>query len=289
MRVLLIGAAGFIGRHVRDRAVACGAEVLAPSRSEGLDLASAAVTARWIRELAPDAVVNCAGVTQGHPDAMVAGNVVAVAHLVRALAGLGIRLVHLGSAAEYGDTPVGAVTTEDTAPRPTGVYGVTKLGGTALIRSARADGLDAVVLRVFNPVGPGSPSSSLAGRLAAELRGTGGDVRVGPLNVHRDLVDVRDVADAIMAAAGAAGPLPPVLNVGSGRATALRELVDSLVLISGSKRRVVEVAGASTANSAGTSWSQADLTAVRGALGWGPVTDLTTSLRDLWEDRVCLR
>jgi hypothetical protein len=65
----------------------------------------------------------------------------------------------------------------------------------------------------------------------------------------------------------------------------LRELVSSLVLISGSERRVAEA----TDGSAGTSWSQADLTAIRQALGWNPVTDLTTSLWDLWEDRVCLR
>jgi NDP-hexose 4-ketoreductase len=285
MRVLLIGATGFIGRHVRDRAVADGVEVVTASRAAGMDLSSAEATARRVRELAPDAVVNCAGVTQGDPAAMVAGNVVAVAHLVAAVAGRGIRLVHLGSAAEYGDTPVGASTTEDMAPRPVGAYGITKLGGTELIRAAVADGLDAVALRVFNPVGPGSPVSSLAGRLVSELRGAGGDVQVGSLDAHRDLVDVRDVAGAIVAAAYAPGPLPPVLNVGSGRATQLRELVSSLVLISGSERRVVEA----TDGSAGIPWSQADLTAIRQALGWNPVTDLTTSLWDLWEDRVCLR
>jgi nucleoside-diphosphate-sugar epimerase len=285
MRILLIGATGFIGRHVRDRAVADGVEVVTASRSAGLDLSSAAVTAQRVREFAPDAVVNCAGVTQGSLAAMIAGNVVAVAHLVAAVSGRGIRLVHLGSAAEYGDTPVGTPTREDTTPRPAGAYGITKLSGTELIRAAVADGLDAVALRVFNPVGPGSPVSSLAGRLVSELRSAGGDVQVGSLDAHRDLVDVRDVAGAIVAAAYTPGPLPPVLNVGSGRATQLRELVSSLVLISGSERRVMEA----TDVSAGTSWSQADLTAIRQVLGWNPVTDLRTSLWDLWEDRVCLK
>ncbi|MGI8335390.1 NAD-dependent epimerase/dehydratase family protein [Actinomadura scrupuli] len=284
MRILLTGATGFIGRHVGELAAAEGIEVVAASRSAGLDLRSARVTARWVREVAPDAVVNCAGVTHGPPDALVAGNVVAVAHLVAAVAGRGVRLVHLGSAAEYGNTPAGKPVTEDTAPAPAGAYGITKLGGTELIRAAVAEGTDAVALRVFNPVGPGSPASSLAGRLARELAGDGGDVRVGSLDAHRDLVDVRDVAAAIVAAARAPGPLPPVLNVGSGRATRLRELVDSLVLISGADRRVVEAPGGPD----GIPWSQADLSAVRGALGWEPLIDLGTSLRDLWEDRVCL-
>jgi nucleoside-diphosphate-sugar epimerase len=284
MRVLLTGATGFIGRHVRDRAAACGLDVVAVSRSTGPDLCHAAATARLLRDLAPDAVVNCAGTTEGDPGAMVAGNVVAVANLVAAVAGRGIRLVHLGSAAEYGDTLPGTSVTEGTAPRPEGSYGITKLAGTELVRAAAGDGLDAVVLRVFNPVGPGSPASSLAGRLAGELAAPGGEVRVGSLRAYRDLVDVRDVAEAIVAAATAPGPLPPVLNVGSGRAIRLRDLVDSMIQISGSRRRVVEA----PAGSGGIAWSQAELTVTGGALGWVPATGLATSLRDLWEDRVCL-
>ena len=68
----------------------------------------------------------------------------------------------------------------------------------------------AVVLRVFNPVGPGAPEESLPGRVAAELRralASGAEVRLGSLDAVRDFVDARDVADAVIAAA--AGPAPP--------------------------------------------------------------------------------
>src|SRR5206468_1837433 len=87
----------------------------------------------------------------------------------------------------------------------------TKLAGTCLVRTARAAGLDAVVLRVFNAVGAGMPANTLPGRVAAQLRTAlrgGGEVRLGSLDTVRDFVDIRDIADAALAAALAlaAGP-----------------------------------------------------------------------------------
>jgi nucleoside-diphosphate-sugar epimerase len=294
VRCLLFGATGFIGAHVRGHlAAAAGVEVVIstrPANGRGpvlsdaelrLDLATSGVdaVARLLRATAPDVVVNCAGATGGEVPALVAGNVVAVSALVAAVteAAPGARLVHVGSAAEYGRVAVGTPVDESAVPDPVGPYGVTKLAGTALIGAAA---LDAVVLRVFNPIGPGTPVTSVPGRLAAGLRGDG-EVRVGLLDGHRDFVDVRDVATAVAAAALAPGPLPPVLNVGSGQATAVREVADELVRLAGGARPIVETA-AGSARSAGVPWQCADVRLAREVLGWSPAIDLATSLRDLW-------
>ena len=57
-----------------------------------------------IAAVAPDAVVNCAGATAGPPEALAAANITGAYTLTKAmlLTRRPARLVHLGSAAEYG-------------------------------------------------------------------------------------------------------------------------------------------------------------------------------------------
>jgi nucleoside-diphosphate-sugar epimerase len=295
MRLLIIGAGGFLGAHVRRLARAAGLDVVTAGRSALpdspghwlADLAAdgPAAVAAMLTDVAPDAVVNCAGAIAGPPGALVAANIDGTYALVTAmLRARPARLVHLGSAAEYGAAEPGVPVTEQAAARPAGMYGVTKLAGTRLVGTAAAAGLDAVVLRVFNPVGPGAPAASLPGRLAAELRRAlahGTDVRLGPLDAVRDFVDARDVADAVLAAV-TAGSLPhPVLNVGSGRGVPVRAMVSELVAASGCPAAVHEDAPGQP-RSPDIPWQQADISRASGDLGWRPRRDLATSLADLW-------
>jgi nucleoside-diphosphate-sugar epimerase len=296
MRLLIIGATGFLGGHVRRRALAAGMDVVTAGRSPlpdsprhqlaNLAADGPAAIATMLAEVAPDAVVNCAGATAGPPSVLVAANVDGTYALVTAMlrTAAAARLVHIGSAAEYGCTQPGMLVTEQVAARPTGMYGVTKLAGTRLVGVAAAAGLETVVLRVFNPVGPGAPVTSLPGRLAAEVhraRADGTDVRLGPLDAVRDYVDVRDVADAALAAV-TAGSLPhPVLNVGSGRGVPVRAMVKELIAASGCAATVHEDAP-SQPRSADIPWQQADISRASSDLGWRPRRDLVTSLADLW-------
>ena len=286
MRLLIIGASGYLGAHVRSRARAAGIEVVAASRSgqHRLDLADGPRrVATVIEAVAPDAVVNCAGATSG-PD-LVAANLHGTHALAEAMLRTrpGRRLVHLGSAAEYG--PAEVPVSEGTAARPASLYGVTKLAGTRLVELAAAAGLDAAVLRVFNPVGPGAPPTSLPGRLAAELKAAlrqGTDVRLGPQDTVRDFVDARDVADAVIAAVCAPALRHTVVNIGAGRGVPVRSVVKQLIAISGYQGPVIEDALAPV-RSADVPWQQADITRAAQDLGWTPHRELTTSLTDLWE------
>jgi nucleoside-diphosphate-sugar epimerase len=295
MRLLITGAGGFLGAHVRRQARAAGLDVVTAGRSPLpgsprhllADLAAdgPAAIAAMLATVAPDAVVNCAGAISGPPGALVAANIDGTYALVTAMLNAApARLVHLGSAAEYGAAEPGVPVTEQAAARPAGMYGVTKLAGTRIVGTAAAAGLDAVVLRVFNPVGPGAPVASLPGRLAAELRralADGTDVRLGPLDAVRDFVDARDVADAVLAAA-TAGSLPhPVLNVGSGRGLPVRAMVSELIAASG-RPAVVREDAPGQPRSPDIPWQQADISRAGDDLGWRPCRDLATSLADLW-------
>jgi len=295
MRCLLLGATGFIGGHVWTRLAADPAVTVLPAARSGavlhVDLAETGPAELWamLRETAPDVVVNCAGVTGGDAVAMAAGNVVAVAHLLAALerrdwlvSGRPVRLVHLGSAGEYGAVPAGRPVSETYPPQPVSAYGMSKLAGTELVLAARRQGRAATVLRVFNPIGPGTPQSLLPGRLVASLRRsaeTGEPARLGRLDGHRDFIDVRDVASAVAAAAMATGRLPGVLNVGSGRATALRDLAETAADAVGVPPPLEEDTGSS--RSAAVNWQQADIAATVASLGWQPAYPLAASLADM--------
>ena len=81
-------------------------------------------------------------------------------------------------------------------------YAATKLAAFQLVSEAAAEsGVDTVVARIFNPIGPGMPPTSLPGRAARLLRDAVVDgasaIELGPLDGVRDYIDLRDVATAV--------------------------------------------------------------------------------------------
>ncbi|WP_344407534.1 NAD-dependent epimerase/dehydratase family protein, partial [Dactylosporangium fulvum] len=249
---VLLGAAGFVGRNVCRALLDAGWRVTAVVRGDAspepgcatvrLDAArvpSAALTA--VLDRAPDLVVNAAGALWGADDTqLVEGNVVLVERLVAAVAALPrrVRLVHIGSAYEYGDQPPGPPLTEDLPERPVSRYAQTKLAGTRIVTGAVAAGrVDAVVVRISTAVGPWAPPQSLLGGLARQFAGGAATVELPPLSGERDFVDVRDVSAAVLCAA-AAPAVPAVVNVGGDRLVPVADVVDLLVRRAGGDRVV---------------------------------------------------
>lgn len=308
MRVLLLGADGHLGRHVADRLLADPAvQLTALGRRDGsdvrFDLASGSpgALARFLDAVHPGVVVNCAGTIRGNARDLTRHNTVAVATVCEALrrSGCGARLVHLGCAAEYGPSPAGSSTGEDAAPRPGGPYGVSKLAATELVLGS---GLDAIVLRVFSPVGPGTPPASPLGRLAEAMRRAmqNGDseLKLSGLAMQRDFVDVRDVARAVHAASLSAAQ--GVVNIGTGRAVRLRDAVAALARAAGFTGALHEVDEGLPVGPGGPGmphtvpypdgcggWQQADVRTARDRLGWRPRIALDESLADIWMEAAC--
>jgi nucleoside-diphosphate-sugar epimerase len=295
MRVLLLGANGFLGRHV-DAALTSEPEfdlvrhVHKASDEPGelaLDLAAADDRlANLVARAAPDAVVNCAGTTDDAAR-LEALNVQLVARLLNAVraSAPSARVVHLGSAAEYGATPPGEPISEATPPRPLSPYGASKLAGTMLVTAAIEGGLEGVVLRVFNPIGAGMPSGSLAGNAARRLReaiGSGSaSISLGPLGDWRDFLAASDVGGAVIAALRVPGDGAPVINIGRGEAIQIRELVRRLAAIAGFDGEVREDS-APSARSAAVPWQLADTALARTVLGWEARRPVDDALAELW-------
>jgi NDP-hexose 4-ketoreductase len=296
---VVLGAAGFVGRNVctalsaRGWSVAAVVRRAAPGLAPGcravrLDLLRAenAELAALLERERPALIVNAAGALWDVTDEeLTEGNVTLVRRLADAVAALPrpARLVHIGSAYEYGGQPDGRPLTEDLPEAPTSRYARTKLAGTRVLTEAAAAGrLDAVVLRIAMSVGPFASPHSLLGGLARQLAARPAELRLPPVAGVRDIVDVRDVADAVRCAA-TAPRVPPVVNVGSGVGAPLTEAVDTLIRIAGSTAEIVRSPAPEVRRDAGIGQQPLDIDLARRELGWSPDRTLADALTAMWE------
>ncbi|MET8119624.1 NAD(P)-dependent oxidoreductase [Micromonospora sp. NPDC005189] len=290
-RVLLLGAGGFLGRHI-GTALAAHTTVRSITRAE-CDLVRVELpdlTALVAREQ-PDVVVTAAGRIVGSGYDFVQAHVVTTAKLIEAVASAvpGARLIRIGSAAEYGAVPHGLAVGEEYPGTPVSEYGLSHLAATRLAELAGGAGrVDTMVLRIFNPVGPGMPPGNVLSRVTAMVRsavavGTG-EIAVGLHDTYRDFVDVRDVATAVLAAARCRPGPERVFNVGSGRAVATRAVVGLLAEVAGFTGGIRDGSFAPDASrSASVPWMCADVERARRVLGWAPAYELSESLSTLWQ------
>jgi len=290
--ILLFGASGFLGAHVRGALVQQPSvdRITCPGRGE-CDLIAAGVEeiTDLVRTLRPSAVVNCTGRLDGTPSELVLANTLTTAKIIDALtvvgsaAGSAARFVRLGSAGEYGPVPHGHAVTEVDPAEPASDYGLSHLAATRLVDIAAAAGrVDGITLRVFNPIGAGTGETTLLGRAAARLchavATAEPTITMGPLSAYRDFVDARDVATAVVAAALAPQLSHRVLNVGSGRALTARTAVSVLAETAGFTGEIREE-GIATARSAAVDWMLADTSRATEMLGWHSAYDITDSAK----------
>lgn len=300
-RVAVLGATGFIGRALCAALDGRGHGLLAVARKQptltppgafvafDLTLDPPAELGRILTAHRIDVIVNAAGGDWGLTDEqLVPANLGMVERLLTTLEGMAEppRLVHIGSVHEYGLFPVGTTYTEDSPTRPSTVYGHVKLRATELITEAvRDQGLDALVLRLGNVVGAGQPVHSLLGVMAGKLaegRAAGGaELSLMPLTAQREFLHLLDAVEAIAAALAPARACPPVLNLGLGRATSAREMVELLIEESGVPTRIVEVP-APKGSGPETHWHQLDISATERALDWKPSRSLRAAVAELW-------
>ncbi|MFE9400566.1 NAD-dependent epimerase/dehydratase family protein [Streptomyces sp. NPDC006530] len=293
--VVVLGATGFVGRHICEVFGAAGWTVTGvarstpnastPHRIRPLDVVSAEPgrIAELLAECGARVVVNAAGaVWQATEDDMTRANADLVERLVAATAPLQAppRLIQLGSVHEYGPVPRTGIT-EDTPTAPVTPYGRSKLAGARALLDAAASGrARGLVLRVSNVSGPGTHRASLLGMVAHHLVTSAPEpLRLAPLLAHRDFVDVRDVADAALAAAGS-DISGQVLNIGGGQATSVRSLVARLTELAGATAEIIEAPSAG-GRPPEAEWQRMDISRAKRLLGWSPRRSLDDSLRDL--------
>jgi len=147
MKVLVVGAAGQLGRVTAER-WAAGHEVIALTRQE-VDLTDAPALERAVDAIAPALILNCAAYNdvdgaEEAPSLALAVNALAVRSLAAAATRAGATLVHYSTDFVFDGAGRTTPYTEDDPPRPQSVYGTSKLVGEWLAAAAPR----AYVLRV---------------------------------------------------------------------------------------------------------------------------------------------
>ena len=290
MRAVVTGGAGFIGSHLVDALVTRGDEVtvvddLSTGRRENLNPA-ARLLVHDIREpfeVEADTVFHLAAqadvVTSVERPAFDAEvNVVGLLHVLEAAGDAQVVFTSTGGAI-YGECERPA--REDDPRLPLSPYGTSKLAGEEYLATwNRLHGTGHVALRLANVYGPRQQPTLEGGVIAIFLdRMASGEETVvyGDGGQSRDFVHVGDVAQALLAAVGAARG---VYNIGTGVATTIVDLHALCRRASGTEG---EPAFAD-ARPGEIRRSVLDPAAAAEALGWRAATELEEGLRATWEE-----
>ena len=297
-RVAVLGGTGSVGRQVCAAFAEQGHSVVAvarrpapqaaPYRFVPLDLVATggAALAEVLAREGVDTVVN-AFTGWGATDAeMHLLNVRPVEHVVDALRRLPgrPRLVHIGTLHEYGPVPEGSRIHEKLPPAPDSPYARTKFAASrTVLDAAEADGVDGVVVRLANTLGPHPAAETFLGSLARRLRETdlSGGIELTISDARRDFVDVRDAAAAVVRAA-VLPEVPRLLNIGSGNAVSIRSLVRELLRTAGLPADTVRETGGAV-HSHGGDWTRADIALATAALDWRPRFTVGESMAAMWD------
>lgn len=307
MRVVVTGAAGFIGSQLTEGLLADGHEVSGidafvdyyprPLKEENLRRARAAGERFRLVEgalqelpLAPllegaDVVYHLAaqaGVRASWGsefDRYTEHNVLATQRLLEAAVAAGVpRLVYASSSSVYGDCE-SLPLREDSPCRPVSPYGVTKLAAEHLCHLyARNMGLNVVSLRYFTVYGPRQRPDMAFNRFLKAAR-DGRPVTVyGDGAQTRDFTYIDDILSATRAAADAGRP-GTAYNVGGGERVAIAEVLRLVEDVTG---RTLEVRREET-QKGDMRDTFADTAAARRELGFRPTVALREGLAREWQ------
>ncbi len=269
-RVLVTGAAGFIGSHVAERLVARGDEVVGLDNFDAFyprDVKEANVAAlsssprfRLVegdvrdRDLAAGlldagtAIVHLAaraGVRPSleDPAGYASVNIEGTATLLEAARRAGVRRFVFGSSSSvYGDTAPVPFAEDWPALLPISPYAATKRAGELLCATfSQLYGLRIIALRFFTVYGPRQRPDLAIYKFTRLIRRGEPVPFYGDGSSERDYTYIDDIVSGVAAAldwTGAPGPAMETVNLGESRTTTLSALVD---LIAGAVGREVRL------------------------------------------------
>lgn len=163
---------------------------------------------------------------------------------------------------------------------PVNAYGEVKARQERVLSDSALHG---TALRVANAYGPGqrpAPGQAVLAHWMTAVMEHRSVALLGNPDATRDYVYIDDIAAAVYAAHVAQTPLPPAVNVGSGVATTLEQLLDSLRLAVAPRTVHVERGSARPTDA---DHSVLDVALAKDAIGWTPQVNLEEGVTRMWK------
>lgn len=304
-KILIIGGAGFVGGYLSEILIENGFEVHSTClpyekiknpecKAHNLDILDKNQISAVLDEVKPDVIYHLAAqssvaLSWKNPQLTVDINIKGTLNVLDSLrdSGLDSRIILIGSGEEYGYIQHCPVSEEETL-RPGNIYAATKACQSMIGNIyARAYKMDIVMVRAFNHIGAGQlPQfvvSDFCKQVAEIEKGLKApEMRVGNLDARRDFTDVRDVVRAYMLL-GEKGKSGELYNVGSGKAMAIRKILD--IIISQSTEDIKITVDPERLRPSDIPVIEADISRITADTGWKPEIPIEETIKntlDYW-------
>jgi dTDP-glucose 4,6-dehydratase len=300
-KVLVTGAAGFIGSHLAERLVQEGAKVTAmihynalgsqgwlqssPYRNDMDIVAGDICDPGFMQSIieAKDIVFHLAALiaipySYVAPESYVRTNVVGTLNVVQAAKRCGIeRMVHTSTSEVYG-TALYVPIDEKHPLQGQSPYSASKIGADKMVESFHLSfDLPCVTIRPFNTFGPRQSARAVIPTILSQIL-TSGEVKLGSLTPTRDLNFVDNTVDGFVKAGLSSRAVGQTINLGSGREISIADLAGLIAKIVGKEVPIIQDEQRLRPSKSEVERLLADNTLATKLLSWSPQISLETGL-----------
>jgi len=302
-KVLVTGAAGFIGSHLLEALVKKSARVKAFVRyNSKTSCGNIALLDKGVkdeielcygdlRELdslakvmsGVDVVFNLAALvgipySYIHPHEVVMTNLIGTLNVLTSAHNAGVQKIVQTSTSEVYGSPDRVPIKETDTLKPQSPYSASKIGSDAIARSFfYSFGLPVAIIRPFNTYGPRQSARAVIPTIITQALDSG-VIKLGSVDTRRDFTYVLDTAEGFVKVAESELSAGEVINIGTGKDVSVKELVDIIGGILGKKLVIAKDNKRIRPNKSEVTRLMADNSKAKKVLKWKPEFSLEEGL-----------